>query len=129
MGADNLAQFHLWQRWDWIMRTVPICVLARPGHRISARTAKAAQVFEGARCPAMRPATALCGAPAWVFLNVPMVDVSSTEIRARGDWSVLNRRARGAVNCGKAGLETRSPVCIVATSCTGFSPWFPDGNS
>jgi nicotinate-nucleotide adenylyltransferase len=45
MGADNLAQFHLWQRWDWIMRTVPICVLARPGHRISARTAKAAQVF------------------------------------------------------------------------------------
>jgi nicotinate-nucleotide adenylyltransferase len=25
-------------------------------------------------------------APAWVFLNVPMVDVSSTEIRARGDW-------------------------------------------
>jgi hypothetical protein len=24
--------------------------------------------------------------PAWVFLNVPMVDVSSTEIRARGDW-------------------------------------------
>jgi nicotinate-nucleotide adenylyltransferase len=49
MGADNLAQFHRWQRWDWIMRTVPICVLARPGHRISARTAKAAQVFRHAR--------------------------------------------------------------------------------
>jgi nicotinate-nucleotide adenylyltransferase len=25
-------------------------------------------------------------APAWVFLNLPMLDVSSTEIRARGDW-------------------------------------------
>jgi hypothetical protein len=55
MGADNLAQFHLWQRWDWIMRTVPICVLARPGHRISARTAKAAQVFRHARLSRRRP--------------------------------------------------------------------------
>ena len=24
--------------------------------------------------------------PAWCFVNVPMVDISSTEIRARGDW-------------------------------------------
>jgi nicotinate-nucleotide adenylyltransferase len=62
MGADNLAQFHLWQRWDWIMRTVPICVLARPGHRISARTAKAAQVFEGARLPSrFARLAAFCG--------------------------------------------------------------------
>jgi nicotinate-nucleotide adenylyltransferase len=25
-------------------------------------------------------------APAWCFLNVPMVDLSSSAIRARGDW-------------------------------------------
>jgi nicotinate-nucleotide adenylyltransferase len=88
MGADNLAQFHRWQRWDWIMRTVPICVLARPGHRISARTAKAAQVFERARMSSDHARRLpYADAPAWVFLNVPMVDVSSTEIRARGDWS------------------------------------------
>jgi nicotinate-nucleotide adenylyltransferase len=88
MGADNLAQFHRWQRWDWIMRTVPICVLARPGHRISARTAKAAQVFERARMSSDHARRLpYKDAPAWVFLNVPMVDVSSTEIRARGDWS------------------------------------------
>jgi nicotinate-nucleotide adenylyltransferase len=88
MGADNLAQFHRWQRWDWIMRTVPICVLARPGHRISARTAKAAQVFEHARMSSDHARRLpYKDAPAWVFLNVPMVDVSSTEIRARGDWS------------------------------------------
>ena len=88
MGADNLAQFHRWQRWDWIMRTVPICVLARPGHRISARTAKAAQVFERARMSSSHARRLpFENAPAWIFLNVPMVDVSSTEIRARGDWS------------------------------------------
>lgn len=87
MGADNLAQFHQWQRWDWIMRTVPICVLARPGQRISARMAKAAQVFRYARRPAHSTRTlAFADPPAWVFLNVPMLDVSSTEIRARGEW-------------------------------------------
>src|SRR6056297_519299 len=78
MGSDNLAQFDRWQRWQDIMRMVPVCVLARPGHRIGARTAR-------------RPASAartLIGAspPAWVFLNVPMVEASSTAIRARGEW-------------------------------------------
>lgn len=87
MGADNLAQFHHWQRWDWIMRTVPVAVLARPGQRISARTAKASRVFRGARLPASAgPNLASMEPPAWVFLNVPMQDVSSTEIRARGEW-------------------------------------------
>lgn len=87
MGADNLAQFHRWQRWEWIMRSVPIGVLARPGERISARTSVAAQRFLGARIPAS--AARLLGrskAPAWCFLNVPMLDVSSSEIRARGEW-------------------------------------------
>ncbi|MEQ8368698.1 MAG: nicotinate-nucleotide adenylyltransferase [Roseicyclus sp.] len=88
MGADNLAQFHRWQRWDWIMRTVPIGVLARPGQRSSARTAKAAQVFRDARLPASRARLLpLSETPAWCFLNVPMVDLSSSDIRARGEWS------------------------------------------
>jgi nicotinate-nucleotide adenylyltransferase len=87
MGADNLAQFHRWQRWDWIMRTVPICVMARPGQRISARTAKAARVFRDARLSATEAHLLPTAAPpAWVFLNVPMLDVSSSEIRARGEW-------------------------------------------
>jgi nicotinate-nucleotide adenylyltransferase len=87
MGADNLAQFDRWQQWDRIMRTVPVCVLARPGQRISARTAKAARVFRGARWPAVAARLLpRAEAPAWVFINLPMLDVSSTEIRARGDW-------------------------------------------
>jgi nicotinate-nucleotide adenylyltransferase len=87
MGADNLAQFHRWQRWDWIMRTVPIGVLARPGQRISARTAKAAQIFAAQKLPASHaPLLARARAPVWCFLNLPMVDLSSSAIRARGDW-------------------------------------------
>lgn len=87
MGADNLTQFHRWQRWDWILRTVPVGVLARPGQRISARTSHAAQVFARHRLPAARAALLACSvAPAWCFVNVPMIDVSSTAIRARGAW-------------------------------------------
>ncbi|MBL4626498.1 MAG: nicotinate-nucleotide adenylyltransferase [Roseicyclus sp.] len=87
MGADNLAQFHHWQHWEWIMENVPVGVLARPGQRISARTSVAAQRFRSAKIPAT--AAHLLGhakAPAWCFLNVPMMDVSSSEIRARGEW-------------------------------------------
>ena len=87
MGADNLASFHHWQRWEWIMRNVPVGVMARPGQRISARTSKAAQVFRRYKLPASAaPGLAWSEPPAWCFLNVPMVDVSSSEIRARGDW-------------------------------------------
>lgn len=87
MGADNLAQFHRWQHWEWIMETVPVGVLARPGQRISARTSVAAQRFRHAKLSGC--AAHLLGrmeAPAWCFLNVPMRDVSSSAIRARGDW-------------------------------------------
>lgn len=87
MGADNLAQFHHWQDWQWIMETVPIGVIARPGDRISARMSKAAKVYNHARIP--DHASHILGrldAPAWSFVNVPMSDQSSTAIRARGEW-------------------------------------------
>jgi len=87
MGADNLAQFHRWQRWQWILDRVPVGVLARPGQRISARTAKAALIYRDAKLPANRARLlARSRAPAWCFLNVPMLDASSTAIRARGEW-------------------------------------------
>ena len=87
MGADNLAQFHRWQDWRWIMDHVPVGVMARPGDRISARLSKAAQVYETARMPGC--ASHLLGrskAPAWCFVNLPMSAQSSSAIRARGEW-------------------------------------------
>lgn len=87
MGADNLAGFHRWQKWTQIMGQVPIGVLARPHQRISARTSKAAQIYRSAKLPAAAaPCLARQTAPAWCFLNVPMVDLSSSEIRSRGEW-------------------------------------------
>jgi len=87
MGADNLGQLDKWQEWRWIMETVPVGVLARPRRRISARMSKAARVYDFARLPSrMAPRLGRHKAPAWCFVNVPMVAVSSTELRRKGDW-------------------------------------------
>ncbi|MFY0647075.1 nicotinate-nucleotide adenylyltransferase [Sulfitobacter geojensis] len=88
MGADNMAQFHLWQDWRGIMQSVPVGVLARPGQRISARMSRAAALYAPYRIAGrygqlLAPAEA----PAWSFVNVPMNDASSTAIRAKGNWS------------------------------------------
>ncbi|QAX28295.1 nicotinate-nucleotide adenylyltransferase [Leisingera sp. NJS204] len=88
MGADNLTHFHRWKDWQQILDTVPVGVLARPNDRISARFSPAARfarqsMLKGCQSHLLARATA----PAWCFVNVPMVDVSSTEIRARGEWS------------------------------------------
>lgn len=87
MGADNLAEFHRWERWEEIFARVAIGVLARPGERVAARLSPAALRYERYRLRD-REAARLCVAepPAWCFVNVPMVALSSTEIRTRGDW-------------------------------------------
>ncbi|MFV0513459.1 MAG: nicotinate-nucleotide adenylyltransferase [Jhaorihella sp.] len=88
MGADNLAQLHLWQNWRDIMEGVPVGVLARPGDRISARMSPAARIYRNRRIPARDShLLARADAPAWCFVNVPMREDSSSAIRAAGGWS------------------------------------------
>jgi nicotinate-nucleotide adenylyltransferase len=84
MGADNLAQFHLWHDWHSIIQTTPIGVLARPGQQIRARTSPAAKYYAYARSPAQLLARA--HAPAWSFITMPLSTHSSSAIRARGEW-------------------------------------------
>jgi len=87
MGADNLAQFHLWQDWREIMERVPVGVLARPGQRISARLSRTARIYAHARLKGRRSHLLGCStAPAWCFVNVPMRGISSTELRRAGNW-------------------------------------------
>ncbi len=84
MGADNLAQFHLWRDWRDIMQSVPLGILARPGDRISARMSPAARIYQHYRIRGQASQTLkFAEAPAWCFVNVPMVDLSSTAIRAQ----------------------------------------------
>jgi nicotinate-nucleotide adenylyltransferase len=87
MGADNLAQFHRWQDWRWIMDHVPVGVLARPDQRLRALMSKTAKTYAAARLPD-RASHALgrSDAPGWCFVNLPMMALSSSAIRARGEW-------------------------------------------
>lgn len=87
MGADNLAQLDRWQDWRFIMENVPIAVIARAGQRLGARRSKAAKVYRHHRLKGGK--ARLLGqyrSPAWAYQNVPLVDLSSSAIRATGKW-------------------------------------------
>ena len=82
MGADNLEYFHKWKNWEEIAGRLPIAVIARPGASLSetpfqARLTDYQLKEENAQTLADRPA------PVWTYLTGKMVDISSSEIRAK----------------------------------------------
>ena len=87
MGSDNLRGFHRWDRWDQIMTGVPVGVLARPGEQLRAGLSPTARRYARWRLPlAAAPTLADHNPPAWTMVSGPMLDLSSTELRARGAW-------------------------------------------
>lgn len=87
MGADNLASFHHWENWRGIMESVPLGVLARPGEGVQAGLSPVARSFARFRISSRRShILAHSKAPCWCLISGPTVDISSTEIRERGDW-------------------------------------------
>jgi len=92
MGADNLAQFHRWQKWQRIAAQLPIAVIDRPPQSFRALTAPAAQALARYRLPE-KEATRLADtrAPAWVFLTGMKLNLSSTGLRnPDGSWKAVN---------------------------------------
>lgn len=88
MGADNLAGFHHWENWRWIMETVPVAVIARPGQQRRALSSVAARAYAKNRIlPARAMTLASIPAPAWCYVTIPMRDISSTQLRAAGFWA------------------------------------------
>ncbi len=87
MGSDNLAGFHRWERWEWIMEHYPIGVLARPGQQVRAGLSPAARRYARWRLPQYAAKILPEGpAPRWTLLVGPMSPASSTAIRRRGEW-------------------------------------------
>lgn len=84
IGADNLSQFHRWERWEAIARLMPIAVYARPGSTFRATVSRAAVALKKHRVPEAEAET-LAGRepPAWVYLHGITSPQSSTAIRAR----------------------------------------------
>lgn len=83
VGADSLAGFRRWKRWQSVMEAVPLAIVSRPSAGAHARLSKPTQVYDGARrgqhlaraLPSMR-------APAWTFLNARFHPHSSTALRS-----------------------------------------------
>ena len=87
MGADNLAQIHHWQAWRSIFEIMPVGVLARPGQGLAAQCSPAARLFAGYRISNNTSRMlSHVAAPAWCFVNLPLSQSSSSEIRSRGIW-------------------------------------------
>lgn len=85
MGADSLAGFHRWERWQDIAATLPIAVYARPGSSRRALASRAAITLAHAQID-QEDAPILAGfaAPAWVYLHGRQSSLSSSAIRAAG---------------------------------------------
>lgn len=83
MGADNLRQFHEWERWQDIAALMPMAVYARPGSTLRATFSKAAIALKQVRIPEDQAETiADRDPPAWVYLHGMTSRQSSTAIRA-----------------------------------------------
>ena len=82
MGADNLAQFHRWQRWREIAMTMPIAVVDRPGSTLAFISSVFAKTFDHARIDKRGAAQlARTRPPAWTFIHGPRSSLSSTALR------------------------------------------------
>jgi nicotinate-nucleotide adenylyltransferase len=88
MGADNLAQLHLWREWRKIATGLPIAVVPRPGYIGDARSARAMGWLRGfVRPPGQARQWTKWTPPALVLLPMPPDPTSATALRAADpDW-------------------------------------------
>ena len=83
MGADNLRQFHHWERWRDIAAMMPMAVYARPGSTLRAVFSRTAIALRRQRIPEAEASTlADRQPPAWVYLHGIVSPLSSSAIRA-----------------------------------------------
>lgn len=84
IGADNLRDLHRWQRWQELVRLVPMAVYARPGAEHAALASPAAAALMRYRLDeADAPLLADCVPPSWVYLHGRLSPLSSTALRRR----------------------------------------------
>ncbi|HYD24640.1 MAG TPA: nicotinate-nucleotide adenylyltransferase [Croceibacterium sp.] len=89
MGADNLAQFHLWKDWREIAGEMPIAAIARPGYDDDALASPAMAWLRRYRLTAAEFRNRdEWSAPALIELRFDPDPRSATELRrADSDWA------------------------------------------
>ncbi len=79
MGADSFAQLPKWHDWKSLLRTLPVCVIDRPGYGLATLCSEVAQKFPHRR---VKPGKIWSGKPViWCFDRYRPTSLSSTKIR------------------------------------------------
>ena len=82
MGADNLINFHQWQKWRQIFSQISIVVFKRYGYNNSALKSVSNKIFSTYQIKTtelnQKQFTSL---PSWTWVNNREIKISSTEIR------------------------------------------------
>ncbi len=96
MGADALAEFHLWKDWRKLAESLPIAVVPRPGYDDEAHAARAMGWLRRFVQPSEQAREwTQWSAPAIILLRLPPDPSSATAIRALDpDWHSRTRASR-----------------------------------
>ena len=82
MGADNLINFHCWQKWREIFSSIPIVIFRRHGYNVKALKSITLKTFNNFKISDKplnkKKFTTL---PAWTWIDNKEIKISSTEIR------------------------------------------------
>ena len=82
MGADNLINFHKWQKWHKIFKEISIVVFRRHGYNIKALRSIAYKTFSNQQIISNSiNKNQFYKLPSWTWINNKEIKISSTEIR------------------------------------------------
>ncbi|MEZ5936711.1 MAG: nicotinate (nicotinamide) nucleotide adenylyltransferase [Hyphomonadaceae bacterium] len=124
MGADSLASFDQWKDWRTLARTLPVCVVSRPGASPKAGTSRFALMFAGSRiAPGLARTLSNRSAPAWTLLNAPYDATSSTALRGRTTDAAKTRPTASA----KPAATSVPPPSAPPPGVSGGKPGKPSG--
>ncbi len=82
MGADNLINFHKWQKWKDIFNDIAIVVFRRHGYNTKALKSHTSHIYKNYKIDMKNLSVDdFIKLPAWTFIQNKEIKVSSTEIR------------------------------------------------
>ncbi len=82
MGADNLINFHKWQKWRKIFKEISVVVFKRHGYNNNALQSTAYKSFSSYRIDSsIIVKNSFENLPSWTYINNKEIKVSSSDIR------------------------------------------------
>ena len=82
MGADNLINFHKWEKWEKIFNNMSIVIFRRHGYNTDALKSIASQKFKNSRIISSNMKIGnFDKVPSWSFIENKEIKISSSEIR------------------------------------------------